>query len=97
MVLVASDPIISGDTAFGLGFLFMMLLGVAAVVLFFWALFSIILDKGLQPAPKLLWVIVVLLLPVIGPLLWIFLGHKVGRHTTPLQPGQEPPPWERKN
>lgn len=42
-------------------------------ILDIWAIIQII-QSGAEPAVKLLWVVIILLLPVVGVLLWFFLG-----------------------
>jgi hypothetical protein len=43
-----------------------------------WAIVSI-LQSGADTAKKVIWTIVVFLLPVLGFILWYFLGPKSGR------------------
>lgn len=53
----------------GFGFAF-------ALVLALWAIFSIVQNKESGPFSKALWSVLVLLVPVIGFLLWLFFGPK---------------------
>jgi hypothetical protein len=43
-----------------------------------WAIVSI-LQSGADTAKKVIWTVVVFLLPVLGFILWYFLGPKSGR------------------
>lgn len=49
------------------------ILGILIFILDIWAIIQI-LQSGSQPGEKLLWVVIILLLPVIGVALWFFLG-----------------------
>lgn len=50
------------------------LLGVIHLIVFIWAIVDI-LRSGKPPMEKLLWILVVLLLPVIGLILYILIGR----------------------
>lgn len=62
---------------------------VVAIVLFVYALFDLIAtpSQNTRYVPKLLW-FVAILIPVVGPLLWIFLG--VSNAGRPPGPGNIP-------
>jgi hypothetical protein len=49
------------------------LMGVIVLLLAIWALVGI-LQSGAAPVEKLIWVIVVLVMPLIGFILWYLLG-----------------------
>jgi len=51
------------------------LLGLIILVLDVWAIINII-GAPASPGAKLLWVLLILLLPLIGVLLWFFLGPR---------------------
>jgi hypothetical protein len=53
------------------------LIGLLALILFIVALISI-LGSGLSTGMKIVWVLVVLLLPIIGAILWFLIGKKAG-------------------
>lgn len=53
------------------------LLGLIILVLDVWAIVKVI-GSGASDGSKVLWVVVILLLPVVGLLLWLFLGPKSG-------------------
>ena len=53
------------------------LLGLIILVLDVWAIVKVI-GSGASDGSKVLWVVVILLLPVVGLLLWFFLGPKGG-------------------
>lgn len=50
------------------------ILGIIHLILFIWALVDI-LKSGKQPMEKLLWIVVILLLPLIGLILYILIGR----------------------
>ncbi|WP_208322643.1 MULTISPECIES: PLD nuclease N-terminal domain-containing protein [unclassified Salinibacterium] len=56
---------------FTLGFLFF---GLVPLALAIWALVSIAHTPS-EPTPKVLWVLVVLFFPLIGPILWFVIGR----------------------
>jgi len=43
-----------------------------------WAIVNI-LQSGASTADKVLWTVIVILLPVLGFILWFFLGPRTGR------------------
>jgi hypothetical protein len=49
------------------------LVGILTLLLVIWALVGI-LQSGATPVEKLIWVIVILVLPLIGFLLWYLMG-----------------------
>lgn len=51
------------------------LIGLIVLVLDVWAIIKVI-GSGAPDGSKVLWVVVILLLPVIGLILWFFLGPK---------------------
>ena len=51
------------------------LLGLAVLVLDIWAIIQIVSGKE-ETIKKLLWVLLILLLPVVGLLLWYFLAKR---------------------
>ena len=54
------------------------LFGILVLIGDIWALINI-LQSSAATDKKILWVIVVILLPLIGLILWFFLGPKGGR------------------
>ena len=58
------------------------LVGIIVLLLVVWALVGI-LQSGAPPVEKLIWVIVVLVMPLIGFILWYLLGP--GSKAFPLQ------------
>ena len=54
------------------------LLGLLVLIADVWAIIQI-LQSGADSTKKLLWVVVVILLPLIGLVLWYFIGPKNGR------------------
>ena len=54
------------------------LLGLLVLIADVWAIIQI-LQSGADSTKKLLWVVVVILLPLIGLVLWYFMGPRNGR------------------
>ena len=52
--------------------------GIIVLIADVWALINI-LQSGADTAKKVVWTVVVILLPVLGFILWYFLGPKTGR------------------
>lgn len=52
------------------------LVGVLILILDIWVIIKV-LQSSAQPIIKALWIVIVLLLPVLGPLLWLILGTRV--------------------
>jgi hypothetical protein len=53
--------------------MFYDLVGLITLLLVIWALVGI-LQSGAQPLEKLIWVVVVILMPLVGFLLWYLIG-----------------------
>ncbi|MCG6860926.1 MAG: PLDc N-terminal domain-containing protein [Chromatiaceae bacterium] len=51
------------------------LLGLIILILDVWAIVRIV-QSGAETGVKVLWVVVILLLPVLGLILWLLLGAK---------------------
>jgi hypothetical protein len=49
------------------------LVGLITLLLVIWALIGI-LQSGAQPLEKLIWVIIILVIPLVGFLLWYLIG-----------------------
>ena len=54
------------------------LLGLLILIADIWAIVSIF-QSGATTGNKVLWIVLVLLLPVLGLILWFFLGPRSGR------------------
>jgi hypothetical protein len=52
--------------------------GLLVLIADIWAIVNIV-QSGVKTEVKILWVVIVALLPVIGVVLWYFLGPKTGR------------------
>ncbi len=52
--------------------------GILVLIADVWAIVNI-LQSGADTAKKVLWTVVVIVLPVLGFILWFFLGPKTGR------------------
>ena len=61
--------------------MFYGLVSLIEVLLVIWALVAI-LQSGVQPVEKLIWVLIILVLPLVGFLLWYLIGP--GNKTFPL-------------
>ena len=57
------------------------IIGILTLILFIWALVDI-LSAPRDPMWKLIWVIVCLVLPLLGPILYYFLGRTSAPPTT---------------
>ena len=55
-------------------------LGLLVLILDIWALLKII-QSGATTGNKVVWILVILLLPIIGLILWWLLGPRSGRAT----------------
>ena len=55
--------------------LFLVLISVALFVLWIWMLIHAITNQGLRDTEKVLWVILIILLPFLGPILYFFIGR----------------------
>lgn len=66
---------------------------VLGIVLFVYALYDLIATPAAQAKvlPKVVWFLVILV-PVGGPLLWIYWGHATDAPPKPRDTGGRPPP-----
>ncbi|MEV0583000.1 PLDc N-terminal domain-containing protein [Nonomuraea sp. NPDC050310] len=80
-----------------------VLVSLAVLALWIYSLFDVITtpDEEIRNLPKVLWVLVIVLLPLIGSLFWFLLGRPLGPQSAtprlrPQQPQQRqqpaPPP-----
>ena len=53
------------------------LLGLIILVLDIWAIIKIF-ESGASTGAKVLWIVIILILPLLGLILWWFLGPKAG-------------------
>ncbi|WP_250445241.1 PLD nuclease N-terminal domain-containing protein [Actinotalea sp. C106] len=51
-----------------------LLLGLAAVVLFVMALMGVARARHLEPVAKAIWVVVIVIAPLLGPIAWFIAG-----------------------
>jgi hypothetical protein len=51
------------------------LFGLLALIFFIWMLVDCIQNTGLDSTKKIIWVLVILLVPIIGPLIYYFVGR----------------------
>jgi hypothetical protein len=69
----------------GLFGLFAIVLGaclsLAGFALWLWMLIHAITNKGLPDGEKIVWVLVIIFVPIIGWILYFFLGRPKGRST----------------
>jgi hypothetical protein len=54
------------------------LLGLVILIVDIWAIVKT-LESPVTPGTKILWVVIIFLLPVVGVILWYFLGPRAGR------------------
>lgn len=52
--------------------------GIIVLIADIWAIVNI-LQSGADTAKKVIWTVLVILLPVLGFILWFFIGPKTGR------------------
>ena len=52
-----------------------MLLGLAAFVAWVWMLVHAITNRGLSDGEKILWVLLIVFLPLLGVILYFFIGR----------------------
>ena len=67
--------------------------GVAVVALTVYALVDLFITASnrLRAFPKPVWIAIIVVLPVVGPLLWLFIGkNKPHRTTPPVAPDDDP-------
>lgn len=57
---------------------FMIALGVLAAVLWLVAIWTLAKNRHWTPAQRLLWLLLILAAPVIGPALWLTVGRRAG-------------------
>ena len=67
---------------------FVLVLGLVALVLMIWSAFDVAMTRTPAVGKKSVWVAVVLLLPIIGPIAWIRRGRP--RRMKPPRPGRGP-------
>ena len=67
-----------GPNLWGIDMQYQGLLGLLVLIADVWAIIQI-LQSGADSTKKLLWVVVVILLPLIGLVLWYFIGPRNGR------------------
>jgi hypothetical protein len=54
------------------------LLALVILIVDIWAIIKT-LQSPVTPGTKILWVVIIFLLPVVGVILWYFLGPRAGR------------------
>ena len=65
-----------GSTIFGLlAFLVAAAFSLVCFVFWLWMLIHAITNKGIADTEKIVWVIVVIFLPVVGSLIYFFIGR----------------------
>ncbi len=72
---------IAGIISGTFGLFYLLIRGVLGLLLFafwVWMLVHAITNKGLRDGEKILWVLVVILLPFLGAVLYFFLGKPKG-------------------
>lgn len=67
------------------------------VVMLVFAIFDLIATPKAQvkAMPKPMWFVVLVVVPFIGPLLWLFWGHRKDAPPKPRNTGWTPPPGPR--
>lgn len=67
---------------------FLLALGLVALVLLIWSAFDVAMTRTPQVGKKGMWLALVLLLPIIGPVAWILRGRP--RRMSPPRRGRGP-------
>ena len=63
----------------GIGMLiFWFIFGALGLILFIWALIDVLRRNFTNPNDKIMWIILILLIGVIGPILYLIIGRKKG-------------------
>lgn len=57
------------------------IIGLIILVLDIWAIINVI-QSGASTGSKVLWVVLILVLPLVGLIVWFFAGPRGGRATT---------------
>ncbi len=57
------------------------IIGLIILVLDIWAIINVI-QSGASTGSKVLWVVLILVLPLVGLIIWFFAGPRGGRATT---------------
>ena len=51
------------------------IIGIVVLVFFIWMLIDCIQNKNLDSTKKIIWVLVILFVPLLGPLIYYFVGR----------------------
>jgi hypothetical protein len=81
----------AATASLGLGIglvIFFWILGLVGIVLWIWALIDVIKREFSNPNDKIIWIIVILLIWIIGPLIYLIAGRKKG-HIPGAKPAQQ--------
>jgi hypothetical protein len=73
--------VIAGIISGAFALLFLLIKAAIVLVCFafwLWMLIHAITNKGLEGAEKVVWVIVIIFVPILGPILYFFLGRPKG-------------------
>ncbi|MFC6079601.1 PLDc N-terminal domain-containing protein [Sphaerisporangium aureirubrum] len=65
-----------------------VLLGLALLAFWLYCLFDVITtpEQDVRNLPKMLWVLIIVLLPGLGGVLWLLLGRPLGEQTASRRP-----------
>lgn len=55
------------------------IIGLIGLVLIIWALINVVQSTSTSPLGKAIWVVVLIVLPFIGFIVWLFFGPRSGR------------------
>ncbi|MBD8506027.1 PLDc N-terminal domain-containing protein [Hoyosella sp. G463] len=77
LILAQATQVDSGD-AVSIGLVILLaVVAIAALVLFIAALVSVLSSTVLSGVGKIVWILLIFVFPLLGPLLWFFLGRNV--------------------
>ena len=76
----------AGDAAplflgFGLLWIFIVLLGIAGLIVWIWALVDAITNPALDSTMRIVWVLVIVFTQIVGAIIYLAIGRSTGRST----------------
>ncbi|MCX7722764.1 MAG: PLDc N-terminal domain-containing protein [Verrucomicrobiae bacterium] len=62
-------------------------IGLALLAVWIWALVHAVTNRGLRDTEKIMWVLIIIVVPLIGVILYYFIGRPRAGAAPPLQAG----------